>query len=449
VSGHVIAPAIHAVDPVERAGFRSRAHAAWLVPAVLGGLMVVEGARQGGFWPADAVVVAVVVLAALVFELLLCPPDRRGWAVLGSVLGLALLWLVRDIAAGTTSGLLPFGASLLGFGASFVAVRPLSRPQRAVAGQFVSCLGVAAALIGFVGLIGRRYPMAMPAQGLWRLSTTLTYSDAAGLALAVCLLVSLAGGPRPWISRLAVCLCSGGLLAAQSRGALIACACAVAIVPWAQFRTFRVPLLAGIALGITAVATSTSTGPVAWLAVVLVLAVSLALAWPTSGGRRWSSAATWLGAGGMVLLLVAASLLVHHELALRALAPSDQDRAAEWTSAFHQFESSPIDGVGPDRILYFQAADGDFAHFAHNEYLQIAADVGLLGLAALAAIGVALARTIRRVDLLTSCSTAALVCWSVGGGFDFDWHLPFIGLLGGWVAGMAATTIKTTTRSRT
>ena len=90
-----------------------------------------------------------VVLAALVVELLLCPPDRRGWAVLGSVLGLALLWLVRDIATGTTSGLLPFGASILGFGASFVAVRPLSRPQRAVAGQFVSGLGIAGATLGF------------------------------------------------------------------------------------------------------------------------------------------------------------------------------------------------------------------------------------------------------------------------------------------------------------
>jgi hypothetical protein len=440
-----LAPAVDRPDVTEPAGFGGRVRASWLVPAVLGGLMVVEGARRGGFWPADAVVVALVVLASLVVELFLCPPDRRGWAVVGSVLALALLWLVRDLADGTTSGLLPFGASILGFGASFAAVRSLSRPQRAVAGQFVSCLGIAGASIGFIGLIGRRYPLAMPAQGLWRLSTTLTYSDAAGLVLAVCLLVSLAGGPRPWLSRLAVCLCAGGLLAAQSRGALIACACAAAIVPWSQFRAFRVPLVAGIGLGITAVATSASTGPVAWVAVALVLAVGPVLAWPTSPARRWSSAATWLGAAGMVLLVVVASLLVHHELALRALAPSDQDRAAEWTSAFHQFQSSPIDGVGPDRLLYFHAADGDFAHFAHNEYLQIAADVGLLGLAALAAIGVTLARVIRRVDLLTSCATAALVCWAVGGAFDFDWHLPFIGMLGGWVAGLAATTRTMTT----
>jgi hypothetical protein len=31
-----------------------------------------------------------------------------------------------------------------------------------------------------------------------------------------------------------------------------------------------------------------------------------------------------------------------------------------------------------------------------------------------------------------------LVCCAVGGAFDFDWHLPFVGLLCGLCAGLAA-----------
>ena len=128
---------------------------------------------------------------------------------------------------------------------------------------------------------------------------------------------------------------------------------------------------------------------------------------------------------------------MHHEIGLRALSPSDQDRSVEWSAAIHQFESSPLVGVGPDRLLQFHAADGTYAHFAHNEYLQVAADTGIAGLALLLLVGVALARVVRRVDVMTSCAVAALVCWGVGGAFDFDWHLPLVGLLGGWVTGLA------------
>jgi hypothetical protein len=94
--------------------------------------------------------------------------------------------------------------------------------------------------------------------------------------------------------------------------------------------------------------------------------------------------------------------------------------------------------VGPDRPLIFHAADGTLAHFVHNEYLQIAADSGMVGLALLGLAALAVMRTIRRVDVVSSCAAAAFVCWAVAGGLDFDWHLPVVGLLGGWCAGLAA-----------
>ena len=197
-------------------------------------------------------------------------------------------------------------------------------------------------------------------------------------------------------------------------------------------------------------ATSPSEVPVAGLAVALILAVAVSLLWVPASARAPGGPAVprWLAPVGLLLFVVVVALLVHHEVALRTLSPSDQDRAVEWSAAFHQFTSSPLAGVGPDHLLRFTATDGNYAHFAHNEYLQIAADIGLVGLAALISVGVALVRIVRRVDVATSCATAALVCWAVGGAFDFDWHLPFIGLLGGWVAGLAATTINTD-RSRT
>jgi hypothetical protein len=437
-------------DLTERPGRAGPARGSWSMVSVLAGLLLVDGGRQGGFWSPDALVVTAVVLATLGAEVVLLPQDRRGWAVVAGVVALALVWLVRATTIGGVATFLPFGASVLGFGAAFWAVRALPPSPRAVAGQFVAGIGCLGAALGFAGLIWRRYPLAIPTQGLWRLASTLTYSDAAGLVLAICLLVALAGGPRPWISRLAVCLCTGGLLATQSRGALVALACAVAIVPWRQVLTYRVSLVAGLGLGVVAVATSPSKTPVPGLAVAFVLAVAVSLLWAPASALSTGHRAVprWLAPVGLVLFVVVVSLLVHHELALRTLSPSDQDRSVEWSAAFHQFASSPLYGVGPDQLLRFTASDGNYAHFAHNEYLQIAADIGLVGLAVLVSAGVGLVRVIRRANVATSCATAALVCWAVGGAFDFDWHLPFIGLLGGWVAGLAATTINTN-RSRT
>jgi hypothetical protein len=129
---------------------------------------------------------------------------------------------------------------------------------------------------------------------------------------------------------------------------------------------------------------------------------------------------------------------VHHEIGLRAFAPSDGDRSVEWAAAWHQWAGAPYFGVGPDRLLFFHAADGTYAHFAHNEFLQVAADTGVIGLALLAACVLAVMRVARRFDVLSSCASAALGCLLVGGVFDFDWHLAFIGGLGGWCAGLAA-----------
>jgi hypothetical protein len=409
-----------------------------LPAALLFGLAVVEGLRDGGFWPSDALMVAVVSLVVLVATAAVAPRDRRGVLVTAVLLLCASWWLLRAVTAGPPSAFLPLGASILAFAAAFAAVRPLQQRARQSAALAVACLGAAGALVGFAGLAWRWYPMAMPAQGLWRLSTTLTYADAAGLALAMCLLVALGTDAQPRLVRASVCLCAAGLLATQSRGAYLALLCACAFVPWHRYVRFAVPLLCGAVLGIAAVASSSHHGAVPWLAGLAVAAVTVSEAASREVVLARSGARVGLGVGALALCAVAAvAFLLHHEIGLRALAPSDRDRAVEWSTAFHQWASAPVFGVGPDRPLIFRATDGTFAHFVHNEYLQVAADSGLVGLALFGLAAAAVARTIRRIDVLTSCAAAALVCWAVAGGLDFDWHLPVVGLLGGWCAGLA------------
>ena len=102
----------------------------------------------------------------------------------------------------------------------------------------------------------------------------------------------------------------------------------------------------------------------------------------------------------------------------------------------HQWLSAPLVGVGSDRPLALHAVDGSSAHFAHDEYLQIAADTGLVGVGLLGLVAFSLAQALRRIDPLSSCAVAAVVCWAVGGLVDFSWHLPVVGLVGGWCAGL-------------
>ena len=63
----------------------------------------------------------------------------------------------------------------------------------------MASLGVVGALVGYAGLIWRWFPAAIPAQGLWRLSSSLTYADAAGFACGICLFLALgcARAPAP------------------------------------------------------------------------------------------------------------------------------------------------------------------------------------------------------------------------------------------------------------
>lgn len=408
-----------------------------LAGASLAGVALVEVIHEGGFWQADALIVTVVSLAVVALQLVAGRRDRWTWLVTGAALVFAVCWLLRALTSAGIAAFLPFGASVLGFAASLSTVSSFDERQREDASFFVGCLGALVALTGFMGLIWRWYPLAMMSQRTWRLASTITYSDCAGLVMAMCLVVALGMGRRVPASRVCVFLCMAGVLATQSRGAIIALVLGGAAVPWRRLLGYLTPLLAGIAVGALAVATSPSMRLQPWLGLALVAGTLLSALWSPSGLVPRVDRRMLLVVAAILVVGIVATVIVRNEIALRALAPSDQDRAVEWRAAFDQFRSSPWVGVGPDKLLTFLASDGTYAHYAHNEYLQVLADTGTVGALSLVALVVSLVSAVRRNSLLHSCAIGGLVCLAAGGAFDFDWHVPVVGLLGGWIAGLA------------
>ena len=361
----------------------------------------------------------------------------------GGVVLLVLCWLVRALGRGDHRELPALGASMLGFAAAFVAVRPLLGPARQAAALALACLGAAGAAVGFAGLVWRWYPMAIPTQGLWRLSTTLTYSDAAGLVLGMCLLVALGVDRCPPLVRVTVCLCAGGLLATQSRGAYVAVACACLLVPWRRYVRFAVPLGAGIyarrgsdrvlarhlrrALAQRSGARGhrAARGAVAWRG-------ASPADGEASGPGRSSPPPCWWSPSPVRAL--------HHEIRVRTLAPSDQDRSSEWVGRPAAMEVRPPSwGSGPDPTPDVPRGGRDLRPFRPQRVPpgRRRCRCHRSGPPALHGRGRG-RRVARRFDVLSSCAVAALVGWAVGGAFDFDWHLSFVGVLGGFCLGLAA-----------
>jgi hypothetical protein len=117
-------------------------------------------------------------------------------------------------------------------------------------------------------------------------------------------------------------------------------------------------------------------------------------------------------------------------------------RYSYWRVAGRTFVRHPVLGVGSgawsvEWLRYRRFTDG--AQDAHSLYLETAAELGLAGLLALAALlaGVALAaRSAWRRDAEETAGwCAALIVWAVHAGIDWDWELPAVTLIAVVLAG--------------
>jgi O-antigen ligase len=196
------------------------------------------------------------------------------------------------------------------------------------------------------------------------------------------------------------------------------------------------PLLAGLYL-------TYSRGALAAAALGLV---TLALVAPEArplwarAGHGWRLAVGW----GAVVLLAGALVLVAVDRAsppargatAQRFADIGSNRADYWRVAVDSFAGAPLQGVGTAgfRVEWLRERDvAEGAVDAHSLYLETAAELGLVGLALLAALigGIAVcARRLASEDAaLAAGPCAALAVLALHAGIDWDWDLPAMGLV--------------------
>jgi O-antigen ligase len=429
-----------------------------VLTALLAVLGVAATYRQGAFYSPASATVAIVAAALTLARLLAVPQPRpqpgpdpqprynpqttRALYVLAATTILAAWWMASAAIHHEPGAFLPLGAGMVAFGCAFVMTRGLPSAARPLAASMLLSLGAVSGLVGLVAVLLRWTPLAISSQDLWRLAGTLTYSNAAGALLALSLLIGLSLSPdQAWV-RLALFLCTCSLVATQSRGAVLAAAIALCLIPWATLKETGRTLGLGVVAGLFTVALSAgNAGHPVGLVVLAALAVVAGTLRPAApSGRARPNVRTALGAAVIaVVALVAALTVLHTPIARRLQLASSLERGTEWTAAVRAWRSSPIIGVGPDKPLHVVAADGNVAHFAHNEYLQVLAGGGVIGEVLLLGLAVMVVRAIGGNDLMARCGCAALLAFALTGALDFDWHLPALCLWAGWAGGLAAT----------
>lgn len=171
-------------------------------------------------------------------------------------------------------------------------------------------------------------------------------------------------------------------------------------------------------------------------------------------GRRTATALLLLGLVLVVAVLIPTFLSGGPALSAitsSRLSFSSSDRVQGARAALRLAERRPLTGAGPGRAALFWAdADGRTltVRYVHNEYLQVLAELGVVGLALLLAFLVLVARMAWRgreaVGTPASWAgvVAALVALAVHSGLDFLWHLPAIPLTGALLIGLTTPPVE-------
>jgi hypothetical protein len=430
-------------------------HALLLVVA-----LVVAIAAQGAYYGAGQRTVSLVLLLALLAALrvrhwsrddALLPPVWAGAA-------LAAWAAVSAAVAGDITAAVPVIVLLAGVLVVLLAVRRMTWGQRDALAAAMVMVGALAAATGWVGVAWRITPWALEDQGLWRAATTLTYANAAaGLLVPMALLAVARLATRPGApATVATCLLLIGAGATLSRAGALALAIGAAV------------LAALLGPG----PTLRAVGPPTLGAVVAL--VGLAPSMPASAPPRPALAAAALGVG--VAVAVAASHLRGRQLALTLAAAvlaacavlavggrggdaaatvtrtrltiASPDRAATVRAALQIAAERPLTGTGPDRAVLTWVQDNRrvTSRYVHNEYLQVLAELGFVGLALLAVLLASLAWTIWRgrshapSTAVWAGVAAGLAALAVHSALDFLWHLPAIPLAGAVLTGLVLPT---------
>jgi hypothetical protein len=429
---------------------RSGQAASWagllLLVAVAVGLL-----GQGGYYGPAQRLLGLLVAAATLLALVAWPLTRddlrhlplvpaaalAGWALLDAVL------LGQPVAGAAGLALL-----LAGLVAVLAVCRRLGREDRDVLliGVIGTCL--VAALTGWVGVAWRVGSLTWEGDGIWRASGTLSYPNAAAAVLVPVALVGLArlaGAPRSVPLVVAVTGLLAGAAATMSRAGAIALLAGLVVLaalegPGRVLRVAAGPCagalvaLAGLVPSMLAAGQPRPLVAVAGLAAGLAVAVAVAAVGAGRGVALLAGVAL-LGGLGAVAALGGGGGDAYRAVAESRATLASPERSEALRAATQVVADHPLGGAGPGHTqLRWEGPDGGTRYFSyvHNEYLQVAADLGLVGLALLAVLLVALARLLWRARATAAgpwpwAGAAAAACaFAVHSGFDFVWHLPAV-----------------------
>ncbi len=416
---------------------------------------------QGAFFSAvqwcAVALLALAVAVAVAARALPVADLRAGFALAGLLL--AAWALARAAAAGTPAGGLGWVLSGAGTAAVVSVSRRLGTASREVLLGGMLAVGVLVASTGWAGVALHMRPWGLPAQGLWRAGSTLTYANATAALLVPLALVALA---RLTAMPGSACLCAAatGLLTGAGATLSRAGAAAFAVGLLVLCRVLGARALVRAAAGPAAGAGVALTGLLPSLratapASPLIAALALAAGLLAAGlMQRLAGPALALAAAGVALaaavLVTCRAPEVHN--AIRALAHArftlaSSARSGETAAALRIIGHHPLAGAGPGHAILLWTGPGGGLYadrYAHNEYLQVLTDLGAAGAALTAVFAVTLGRLLRRARAgaperaLRAGAVAAAAAFLLHSGFDFLWQVPAIPLTVGALVGLAA-----------
>jgi O-Antigen ligase len=405
---------------------------------------------QGAYYPPVQRPVGVLIAVATVLSLAVWPPVRAEARFVPVVPALALAaWAGLDAALhGTPAASAGLVLLLLAVVAVLLVCRRLRPEDREVLFTGVTGIGLVVALAGWLGVAGRIDPWAFQAQGLWRASSTLSYPNAtAAVLVPVALLVlgRLVGAPRSLPLVAAATGLLVGLGATASRAGALALVVGLLVLaglrgPRATARVVAGPSVGAVlALGWLVPSMPVASPPRPLLAAV-GLCAGLTVAALVARPRRRPAVALLVAAALAAGLILVAIGGAGTGQAVRTVAEArvnlvSPDRGGALRAALRVIAAHPLAGAGPGHadLRWNQPGGGiQFFAYAHNEYAQVAAELGLSGLALLAVLLAAIARALWRARSTTPSEAAwagvvaATVAFAVHSGFDFVWHLPAV-----------------------
>ena len=398
-----------------------------------------------------------------------------GLALLTLLVGLSIFWApLRSTAQSDLQRLLLY---LGAFVAAIALLRGrlglrVTEPILGGGALLVTCYALAARV--FPGLVHES--ASQSAAG--RLEQPLTYWNASGILAAIGLVLLLrvaADSSRAgWLrgaSLGAVVPLGVGVYLTFSRGALVGVAVGVILLivfsrERGQLRTIAVGIGGAVLASVVAAllpAARTLQGSLAAReqeGLILLVGILLLIAATIFVGRLWidraseaplsSSRALAAGLAAVVVLGFIAAAAGNGSSEgqprfgadTRRLASFESNRYAYWKVAGGMFVAAPVagDGSGSFRVVWRRERTIlDPALDAHSLYIETAAELGLMGLLALAlfigGVGWAGRNVLRAHRAESAGALAALGALAVHAGLDWDWEMPAVALIGLLLAG--------------